>query len=460
MSLGPGTLIGSNVRLVRLLGQGGKGSIWVAEHLTLHTQVAVKFMTAEVAKNPDATARFTREASAAAQIKSPHVVQTFDHGITEGGVPYIVMELLEGEDLSRRIQHRGRVAPQEVALIVGQVSKALYRAHSLGIVHRDIKPENIFLTDVDGDLLVKVLDFGIAKRSQDAGFSMTSTGAMVGTPYYMSPEQVMSAKSVDFRSDLWSLAVVAYHALMGKVPFEAETVGALCVAINAAEFVPPTKLDPRLPPSVDAWFRKALARDPAQRFPTAKDLGRTLERAVLGVDPSDVPVAEPSLVDSMPGRPTAPAISVSAPMSVPMGTLMEASVTHGAKPSGRGLLFGAVALGSLLVVAVGGFALFKLSSNPLDPPPITAVEAPPAAPAPKPPEAMPADSASPTATPALPSAEPPEPPEKVAETAKPATTRRQAAPSKPTETKATSAGAKPSKPAETKPAKPPDKYGF
>jgi len=203
MALGPGTLVGSNVRLVRVLGQGGMGSIWVADHLTLQTQVAVKFMTAEVAKNPDGAARFTREASAAAQIKSPHVVQTFDHGLTDEGVPFIVMELLEGEDLSRRIQHDGKMSPEHVAPIVSQVSKALYRAHALGIVHRDIKPENIFLSDVDDELLVKVLDFGIAKRSKEVGFSMTSTGAMVGTPYYMSPEQVMSAKNVDLRSDLW-----------------------------------------------------------------------------------------------------------------------------------------------------------------------------------------------------------------------------------------------------------------
>lgn len=453
MSLGPGTLIGSNVRLVRVLGQGGMGSIWIAEHLTLHTQVAVKFMTAEVAKNPEATARFTREASAAAQIKSPHVVQTFDHGLTDEDVPYIVMELLDGEDLSRKIQRQGRIAPNEVALIVMQVSKALYRAHSLGIVHRDIKPENIFLTDVDGDLLVKVLDFGIAKRSQDAGFNMTSTGAMVGTPYYMSPEQVMSAKSVDFRSDLWSLAVVTYHVLTGKVPFEAETVGALCVAINAAEFVPPSRLDPRLLPSVDTWFRKALARDPLQRFQSARDLGRTLEHAVMGVDPSDVPIAEPSLVDtSMPGRPTSPAMSVSPPISAPMGTLMEASVTTGSGRSNRGLLVGTAALASLFLIAAGGFALFKMSSRPTpEPPPaaqaLTVVEPKPVEPAPEP-----ATSATPTVASSA--------PEPAAEVPKPATTRREPTVATKPASKA-SPSTKPAKPAETtKPVKPPDKYGF
>jgi serine/threonine protein kinase len=455
MSLGPGTLIGSNVRLVRVLGHGGMGSIWIAEHLTLHTQVAVKFMTAEVAKNPEAVARFTREASAAAQIKSPHVVQTFDHGLTDEDVPYIVMELLEGEDLARRIQRHGRIAPHEVAQIVTQVSKALHRAHTLGIVHRDIKPENIFLTDVDGDLLVKVLDFGIAKRSQDAGFNMTSTGAMVGTPYYMSPEQVMSAKSVDFRSDLWSLAVVTYHALTGKVPFEAETVGALCVAINAAEFVPPSRLDQRLLPSVDTWFRKALARDPLHRFQSARDLGRTLEHAVMGLDPSDVPIAEPSLVDSMPGRPTSPAMSVSAPISAPMGTLMEASVTTGTGQSKRGLVVGTVALASLFVVAAGGFALFKMSSRPTPEPPVTALEAPTVV-EPKPVE--PAPEPAPSATPTIASSAP----EPVAEVPKPATTRREpTVATKPDKSSKESPSTRPVKPAETtKPAKPPDKYGF
>jgi serine/threonine-protein kinase len=474
MALGPGTLVGNNVRLVRVLGQGGMGSIWVADHLTLHTQVAVKFMSTEIAKNAEAATRFTREASAAAQIKSPHVVQTFDHGLTEEGIPFIVMELLEGEDLAHRIQRKGKLPPVEVALILGQVAKALYRAHSLGIVHRDIKPENIFLTDVDGDLLVKVLDFGIAKRAQDAAFSMTSTGAMVGTPYYMSPEQVMSAKSVDLRSDLWSLAVVAYHAVTGKVPFDAETVGALCVAINAAEFDLPTTAVAGLPPSMDAWFRRALARDPAKRFQTAKDFGRTLEQAAAGIQPNDQPgLNEPSMVDTnMGARPTgAPpysgmAMSSATPSPAPMaGTLMEASVTTGTGRSSRGIVLVAGGVGLFLLALVSGFVVMKLRSHPeAEPAAATASEVPsvtatetataPVPPAEPPPTASVTPKVETTASPATKKDEP-----LVGKSTKPADKPAEKPVEKPIEkTTKPEATARPSE--TSKPTKPPDKYGF
>ena len=228
----------ANVRLSKLLGQGGMGSVWIADHLTLHTEVAVKFMAAEIAKDGPAVARFTREATAAAQIKSPHVVQIFDHGVTSDGIPYIVMEKLEGDDLGKRLAQVVALPIPDAIKIVVQVCKALSRAHALGIVHRDIKPENIFLTDSDGETFVKVLDFGIAKKTMETSMVMTSTGAMVGTPYYMSPEQVLGAKGLDGRSDIWSLGVVAYHAITGQLPFTSETLGALCVAIDRCKFAP------------------------------------------------------------------------------------------------------------------------------------------------------------------------------------------------------------------------------
>ncbi|HEU4411336.1 MAG TPA: protein kinase [Polyangiaceae bacterium] len=278
--LSTGTQINANVRLVSLLGEGGMGSVWVADHLTLGTQVAVKFLSPSLAKEPASIARFTHEATAAAQIKSPHVVQIFDHGVFAGGLPYMVMELLEGEDLSRRLERTGPLGLGELTRVVVQVCRALSKAHAAGIVHRDIKPDNIFLIDQDGELFVKVLDFGIAKRTNAANsLVVTSTGAMVGTPYYMSPEQMLSSKHVDFRADLWSLGVVSYHCLTGRVPFEGETLGGLCVAIEKGVFELPSRAIPGLTPAIDAWFLRALHRDAASRFLSAREMAESLLEA-------------------------------------------------------------------------------------------------------------------------------------------------------------------------------------
>jgi serine/threonine-protein kinase len=262
------------------------GSVWLADHLALHTQVVVKFMSTELSKNADAVARFAREASAAAQVKSPHVVQMLDHGVTPDNLPYIVMELLEGRELSKYMEERRVLPPEEVAAIVTQMSKALRRAHERRIVHRDIKPDNIFMCDVGGgDLFIKLLDFGIAKSGDGqslTGGSGTRTGAMIGTPYYMSPEQLVGAKEIDHRSDLWSLAVVAFQALTGSLPFMAETIAGLAVAIHGGAPPLPSKYNPALNPGIDAWFLRACARDPAARFPSATEMASALESAVRG----------------------------------------------------------------------------------------------------------------------------------------------------------------------------------
>ena len=239
------------------------GSVWVADHLTLSTQVAVKFMGAEMTADPAAIARFKREASAAAQVKSPHIVQVFDHGLTAEGVPYIVMELLNGQDLDHRLDE-GPLSVGDTLVVVRHLCKALGRAHQQGIIHRDIKPANLFLVDADGDIFVKVLDFGIAKRAidEDLSASKTQSGTMLGTPAYMSPEQMMGTGTLDARADLWSAAVVAYTCLTGTAPFDGETIGALAVSINSATFLPVTSRVPSLPSSLDAWFR---ARWPGRR---------------------------------------------------------------------------------------------------------------------------------------------------------------------------------------------------
>jgi len=276
-----GQSVTASIKLVRLLDHGSMGSVWVADHAGLKTQVAVKFMSPEIAKNANLVTRFSREAHAAAQIRSPHVVQVFDHGVTPDGTPYIVMELLDGESLQRRLQREGHLAPAAVAQVIGQTCKALGRAHQLGIVHRDIKPANIFLTDEGGEMFVKLLDFGVAKQI-DVDFSMTRTNEKVGTPFYMCPEQLISAKHVDFRADLWSIGIVAYHSMMGAVPFMASTFGDLCLAVSRGQFVLPTEVHAHLPPEVDAWFLRALAKKPADRFESARQAAEELARAIRG----------------------------------------------------------------------------------------------------------------------------------------------------------------------------------
>ncbi|XXY22149.1 serine/threonine-protein kinase [Sorangium sp. So ce216] len=278
MPLHTGQMVTPALRLVRILRRGGMGSIWVADRLSLKAQVAVKFMSPELAEDAGYVERFRREAVAAAQITSPHVAQVLDHGLTSEGMPYIAMELLRGEDLRARIRRLGPLPLPEVARIVAQAAKALGQAHRLGIVHRDIKPDNLFLTEVDGETFVKVLDFGIAKRARD--LRVTTTGNVVGTPLYMSPEQLISAKDLDFRADLWSLGVVAYHAITGQVPFFAESIVALTLVVHAGRFKPPSALRPDVPPALDDWMRRALQLDPSARFGSAREMADALERAL------------------------------------------------------------------------------------------------------------------------------------------------------------------------------------
>jgi serine/threonine-protein kinase len=280
-------MVSENVRLVRQIGEGGMGSVWLADHLGLEAQVAVKFMSPALACHPAAVERFTREAKAAAHIRHPHVVQIFDSGVqpqAAGGLPYIVMEYLEGRDLETRLHDGGRLSLEEAALVVLQVARALDKAHEQGVVHRDIKAENIFLCGDDADEpFVKVLDFGIAKTANDGNVRVTNTGATLGTPSYMSPEQMLSAKNVDYRCDLWGLAVVAYYAVTGKLPFVGETYGAICLAVNRGRFRMPSRLRKSVPETLDAWFRRALARDPKSRYASARELGAAFAVAAEGM---------------------------------------------------------------------------------------------------------------------------------------------------------------------------------
>jgi serine/threonine protein kinase len=303
VNLQAGAVVGNNIRLIRPLKRGGMGSVWVAEHQTLRMQVAVKFMAERLAEDREYVERFSREAMSSAQIKSPHVVQVFDHGVADG-TPYIVMELLEGEDLRTRLARTGPITLREAAPVIVQLARALSKAHAAGIVHRDIKPDNIFLVEHDGEPFIKVLDFGVAKHTaEDTEFGMTGTGAMVGTPHYMSPEQILSARRVDHRADLWSAGVVMYRMLTGSVPFQGETLGAVCVAIERANFIPVSQRRSDVSPLIDAWFARALARDPQHRFQTAKEMA---ESFVVAADDGAYTAAafrrpQMSLSDAPPG---------------------------------------------------------------------------------------------------------------------------------------------------------------
>lgn len=283
-SIFPGATISGRFRLVRLLGRGSMGSVWLARHLTLDVDVAVKFIDAALRDQKDHRSRFALEAQAAARINSPHVVNVLDFGAEASGRLYIAMEYLQGEDVGKLLERSGRLSPAITARIVSHACRGLGRAHALGISHRDVKPENLFLVGANDDegFVLKILDFGVAKFAQKKGKDLAGTvvGQLVGSPAYMSPEQAHGSPDVDFRSDLFSLAVVAYHCLTGVVPFGGNSLAELLIGIVSKEPVPATRLTPGLPRAVDDWFQRALDKNPARRFASAKDLAQAFHMAV------------------------------------------------------------------------------------------------------------------------------------------------------------------------------------
>jgi serine/threonine-protein kinase len=277
-------VLAGRYRLDQRLGAGGMGSIWRAQHLVLAAPVAVKLIDREALPDEETIARFMREAQAAATLRSPHVVQILDYGIDQT-LPFIVMELLEGENLAQRLRRVRRLTPAETARFVTQTSRAVQRAHDAGIIHRDLKPENVFLVRNEDEEIAKVLDFGVAKV--DRGHlgtegTRTRTGSILGTPYYMSPEQAQGNKTVDHRSDLWALGVIAFECITGKRPFYSDGLGDLVLQICIRDMPIPSE-HASVPLGFDAWFAKAVARDPEQRFQSARELSDAL-REVLGVE--------------------------------------------------------------------------------------------------------------------------------------------------------------------------------
>jgi serine/threonine-protein kinase len=293
MSIDVGEIIHGKYKLMRLLGRGGMGEVWVARHVSLGEEVAIKFLlepegarVAETESAEKARRRFLFEAQVAARLsrKTRHVVSVVDHG-EHDGTAYLVMELLEGETLEALLARAGRRPLPEVLAIVGQIVRALALAHGDGVFHRDLKPANIFLgKDEHGRLLVKLLDFGIARRvSAFPGAPRTTErGVVLGTPSYMSPEQVQGLAKLDHRCDLWALAVVAYEMLGGVLPFPGDALEAIIARVMIGHFEPVTGACPELPASLDGFFGRAFAADDAARFATAVALGDAFSLAAAG----------------------------------------------------------------------------------------------------------------------------------------------------------------------------------
>jgi serine/threonine-protein kinase len=297
-----GTVLAGKYRVDRVLGQGGMGVVVQATHLQLHQPVAMKFLLPEVLTNPQVVQRFLREAQAVARLKSEHVARVIDVGSLDDGAPYMVLEYLDGSDLADF--SRQQLTIGQIVDLMLQACEALAEAHSIGIVHRDIKPANFFITRrSDGSRLLKVLDFGISKFQPTAlEGNLTATSTVMGTPAYMSPEQMKSTRDVDHRSDIWALGIVLYELLQGVPPFVAETFGAMVIKV-ATEPLPP--LAAQLPPGLAEVVYRCLEKHPARRFQNIAELAHVLapyaqstaqavvsvERMsrVLGTDPSRSP---------------------------------------------------------------------------------------------------------------------------------------------------------------------------
>lgn len=257
-----------------LLGAGGMGAVYEAEHLDLGKPVAIKFVDSEFATDEQVVARFAREARVMSRLESAHVVTIFDAG-NEGGRPFLVMELLRGEDLGNRLR-RKRTVPREEALhIVAQVLKGLSRAHAAGVIHRDLKPDNVFLLEKDGDAsFAKIVDFGVSKidrpRAGTTPLALTGRGTVIGTPFYMSPEQAQAASDLDGRADLYSVGAILFECLTGRPPHTGESYEQVILSICMRDAPDVRAVDPTVPEDVARFVAKALARKKEERFPNAE----------------------------------------------------------------------------------------------------------------------------------------------------------------------------------------------
>jgi serine/threonine protein kinase len=271
-----GEILAGKYRVERVLGRGGMGVVVAARHLRLDELVAIKFLLPDAERNPERIERFSREARAASKIKSEHVARVTDVDTTEAGTTYMVMELLEGMDLADALEARGPFPVERAATIGIQICEAMAEAHAMGIVHRDLKLENVFLVEGPEERpAVKVLDFGISKllnpqSGSDRG--LTHTRAIVGSPHYMSPEQLLSSRTVDARTDIWALGVSLYQLLTGRLPFSGDTMPETCALVMQAQPTSPRSLRPEIPAELERTVLRCLSKGRDERFASMAEL--------------------------------------------------------------------------------------------------------------------------------------------------------------------------------------------
>jgi serine/threonine-protein kinase len=320
--LEPGDVLAGKYRVERVLGKGGMGYVVAAIHTQLEERVAVKFLMPELCVQEEPVTRFLREARAAVRIRSEHVARVLDVGVLDDGAPYMVMEYLDGYDLSAELDRRMQLSVADAVDYILQASEAIAEAHARGIVHRDLKPANLFLTSrADGSPLVKVLDFGISKAvapDSEPVASLTATQSLLGSPHYMSPEQVRKPKTVDVRTDIWSLGVILYEMLTGSLPFTAENAMSVLAAVVSDPTPRIRDTRPDVPEDLDAVVTRCLSKEAAQRFQNVAEFAEAL-----------APFAPPSAVPSI--KRIAGVLRTSGEGSNPP----EASPRHSKAPAGR-----------------------------------------------------------------------------------------------------------------------------
>jgi serine/threonine-protein kinase len=295
-----GAVVGAKYRLLHKIGEGAMGEVWSAIHVVLGHALTIKLISKVELQSPEACVRFEREARTGAMLgtMTDHVAAIFDSGFDPRG-PFIAMELLVGESLAQHLAGRRRLSPRKVASFLAQIARALRKAHTAGVVHRDIKPENVFIARHPGEEeRVKILDWGIAKILPPGGGPAQTLVA--GTPHYMSPEMV-EGRPIDTRADLWSLAVMLYRMISGRMPFVGGDCAAVMHAVLAGDVVPPSRVVSRLGPAMDAFFARALARDISARFQTIDELEGAFAAA------SRPPTS--GTASSLPGCPPAPSVA-------------------------------------------------------------------------------------------------------------------------------------------------------
>lgn len=275
--LAPGLMVEASYRIVRLLGRGGMGEVYEAEHLSSQARVALKCLLQGLAEEPSARARFEAEAQAVSQLRHPNIVDVFATGSLPDGRAYLCMELLEGQTLQARLEQQGPIAEPRLLQIGMSLCDALGAAHARGIVHRDLKPQNVFLVSLGvGGEQVKLTDFGVAKLLEQPGTQLTTTGLMLGTPHFMAPEQIRGERHVDARIDVYALGVLLYYCVSGKLPFEGRTFAELAVRICSE---PPKPLQ-GVSTELAASITLAMHKEPSARFSSAEALKTALAEVV------------------------------------------------------------------------------------------------------------------------------------------------------------------------------------